>query len=74
MTVPAGKKHRDGTVPSCKKDRKISKKMGQNLNLPYFRIISNIFAKLIFALKFNIWVLTQPNNMHKNFDKVIITG
>ena len=39
--------------------------MGQTLYLPDFRIIFNIFAKLIFALKFN--------NMH-NFHKVIITG
>ena len=31
-----------------------------------FRTIFNIFAKLIFALKFKLWVLTHPNNMHKN--------
>ena len=29
-------------------------KLGQTLNLLDFRVILNIFAKLIFALKFNI--------------------
>ena len=53
--------------------RKISKKWVKPFNLPDFRIIFNIYAKLIFALKFDIYVLTQPNNMHKNFHKVIIT-
>ena len=33
---------------------KIVRKLGQTLNLPDFRIIVNIFAKLIFTLKFNI--------------------
>ena len=35
---------------------KIVWKKGQPLNLPGFRIIFDIFAKLMFALKFNIWV------------------
>ena len=39
--------------------------------LPDFRIIFNIFAKLILTLKFNIWVLTHPLNKHKNFHKVL---
>ena len=53
---------------------KIIRKLGQTLNLPDFRMILNIFGKSIFALKFNIWVLQHPNNMHKNFHKDFITG
>ena len=34
---------------------KIVRKLGQPLNLPDFRIIFNIFAKMNFALKFNLW-------------------
>ena len=41
---------------------------------PNFRTFLKIFAKLIFALKFNITVCQHPNNMHKNFHKVYITG
>ena len=33
---------------------KIVRKLDQTLNLPDFWIVFNIFAKLIFALKFNI--------------------
>ena len=50
---------------------KIVRKSGK---LPDFRTIFNIFAKLIFALKLIIWVLTHPNKMHKNFHKVFIQG
>ena len=39
---------------------------------PVFWKIYNIFAKLIFALKFNIWVCQHPNNRHKNFHKVLL--
>ena len=41
---------------------------------PNFWTIFNIFAKLILALKFNIWVLQNSNNRHNNFHKVFITG
>ena len=41
---------------------------------PNFWIIFNMFAKLVFALKFRIRVLQHPNKMHKNFYKVFITG
>ena len=40
----------------------------------YFQTIFYILAKLFFALKFKIWVLQHPNNMHKKFHKVLITG
>ena len=43
---------------------KIGRKLGQTLNLPDFWIVYNIFAKLVFAFKFNIWVWQHPNNMH----------
>ena len=43
-------------------------------NLRDFWTIFNIFAKLIFALKFNILMYQHPNNMHKNLHKVFITG
>ena len=39
-----------------------------------FRTIFNIFEKKKFALKFKIWVLQQPNNMHKNFHWFLIAG
>ena len=32
------------------------------------------FCKIKIALKFDIWVLQRPNNMHKKFHKVFITG
>ena len=38
---------------------------------PSFWTILKIFAKLIFALKFNIWLCEHPNNMHKNFLKFL---
>ena len=38
---------------------KIVWKWGKTLNLPDFQIIFNILAKLIFALKFNIWLNTH---------------
>ena len=53
---------------------KIIRKSGLTHFFGDFPTIFNIFAKLIFALKFNIWVLTHPNNLHTNFYKVIITG
>ena len=40
--------------------------------LPDFGTNFNIFAKLIFALKFVIWVLTYPNNMHKISMKLLL--
>ena len=46
--------------------------MGQTLNLPDFRIIFNISAKLIFAPKFIISFLTHPNNMQNFFIKVLL--
>ena len=33
--------------------------------------IFNIFAKLIFASKIYFWVYQHPNNMHKNFHKIL---
>ena len=41
---------------------------------PNIWIICNIFAKLVFALKFKTRVLQHPNNIHTNFHKVFITG
>ena len=65
---------KNGNFANISKLSENLQKMGQTLNLPDFLIIFNIFGKLIFALKFNIWVLTHTNNMHKNVHKVIITG
>ena len=53
---------------------KIVRKSGFDPIFGDFRTIFNIFEKKIFALKFKIWVLQQPNNMHKNFHKVLIAG
>ena len=52
---------------------KIVRKSGCDAIFGYFQTIIYIFAKLFFALKFKIWVLQHPNNMHKNFHKVLIT-
>ena len=41
---------------------------------PNFQTIFNIFAKLIFALKFDVWVWQHPSNMHRNFYNVFIRG
>ena len=53
---------------------KIVRKWGQSLNLLEFRIIFNIFAKLIFKLKIDIWVWQHPNNVQNNVHEVFITG
>ena len=52
---------------------KIVRKSGFDPIFGYFRTIFYIFAKLFFALKFKIWVLQHPNNMHKNFHRILIT-
>ena len=51
---------------------KIVWKWGKTLNLPDFQIIFNIFANLILALKFNIWVWQNANEMQTNFHKVFV--
>ena len=41
---------------------------------PNFRIFFYILKKNLFALKFKVWVLTNPNNMQNKFQKVFFTG
>ena len=48
----------------------ILKIVQKSRKLPDFLTIFNMFAKLFSALKFNIWMLTHPNNKDKDF----ITG
>ena len=50
-------------------------KITQNLRL-YIKFwdILRIFAKFFFALKFKIWVVTYPNEMHDNFLEVLFRG
>ena len=51
---------------------KIIWKSGKLSGWPNFQTIFNIFAKLIFAFKFNIWVWQHPNNVQKNFIKFVL--
>ena len=44
----------------------IVQKFNKSRVLPNFWNIYNIFAQLIFALKFSIWMCQHPNNMHNN--------
>ena len=52
----------------------IVRKSGFDPIVAYFRTIIYISKKILFALKFKIWVLQLPNIMHKKFHKVLITG
>ena len=53
---------------------KIVRKSGFDPIVAYFRTIIYISKKKFFALKFKIWVLQLPNNMHKKFHKDLFTG
>ena len=52
---------------------KIIRKSSKSRGWLNFWTIFKIFAKLIFALKFQICVWQHPNNMHTNFHKVFVT-